>query len=91
MSNKRSTNANKMIKRYGEMADRYQQRIDRQSRIIDKLVNANAVYGDGLLEAISKLRDDAQPHDVADMLDETLAKVKEILAVPTDDEEQSGE
>lgn len=84
----KASNANKMIKRFGKMAEGYQDKINRQSKIIDKLVAANAVYADlvyGIAEEAESLEQAKQWVQLA------VDRVKEILAVPNDEENSDDE
>lgn len=77
----RKSDAQKLLRRWGKQAERYQDRITRQAGIIDRLVAANAVYADGMYAIINDVKN---VKDARKEASTASAKVKEILAVPTE-------
>lgn len=82
------SNAQRMIKKFGKMAENYQLKINRQSAIIDRLVMANAAYAD-FLYSISN--DVTNMKDAKTLAEQTHEKVKGILAVEEEKEENTDE
>lgn len=77
MSARRSEHT-KMLKRFDAQVQAYTAQIERQKSIIDRLVAANAAYGDGLYEIIHEVKNVKDARKVALSATE---RVKAILAV----------
>lgn len=86
MGNRKKSGMEKLMGRAAVQAERYEMRINQQKQIIDRLVAANAAQGDALYIIEHESKDVRHARKTAK---QAVAKVKEILATPNEEEQQT--